>query len=323
MKAAYIKETGTPEKIIVGELPMPKLKPEQVLVKVTAVAVDPIDTYIRAGTYKIDLPFPFIIGRDMVGTVTEVGANVNGFHPGSLVWCNNQGYAGRQGTFAEYVAIDEDLLYSIPEKVDALNVVASVHSALTSVVGLIGKAKLAKGETLFINGGSGNVGQCAIQLAKHLGAKVAVTAGSTEKVEWCRQSGADFVINYKTENVAEQLSKYAPDGVDVYWELTQRPDLQAAVSLVARRGRILLSSGMQHTSEMTIGAFYTHNLTMYGFTITELNVSELQHYAAQLNQLFQQNVFQSRISKTMKLDEAAEAHRLIESGTIEGKIVLR
>ncbi len=321
MKAAYIQEPGSPDNIIVGDLPMPTIQPDQVLVKVEAVTVDPIDTYIRAGAYKIELSFPFVIGRDMVGSVVQSGANVSRFQPGNRVWCNNQGYAGRQGTFAEYVAIDEDLLYAVPDNADALNLVASVHSALTAYVGLVGKARLAEGEYLFINGGSGNVGHCAIELARHLGAKVAVTAGSADKADWCRQSGAHCVIDYKKEDIAEQLAAFAPDGVDVYWDLTQKPDVQKAVNLVARRGRILLSSGLKHTCELNVGSFYTHNISMFGFTVTDLSVEELQHHAGELNQLFQQNVFRARIAEKMYLDQAAAAHRLVEGGA-DGKVLL-
>lgn len=322
MKAAYIKTIGAPDVIIVDQLPLPSLSSNQVLVEVAAVAVDPIDTYIRSGAYKIDLPFPFIIGRDMVGAVRDVGSSVQSYKRGDRVWCNNQGYAGRQGTFAETIAVDEELLYPLGDSTDPINLVAAAHSALTAVVGLVTKARLKEGETLFINGGSGNVGRCATQLAKRIGAKVAVTAGSAEKSQWCRADGADLVIDYKNEDVEQALKKFASDGVDVYWDLTRQPDLQKAIDCTARRGRIVISSGLAHTSQMKIGSFYTHNLSMLGFTITDLSKEELAEHAAILNPYFQQNVFRPRIAKTLTLEEAAEAHRLVENG-IDGKVVVR
>ncbi len=139
------------------------------------------------------------------------------------MWCNNQGYAGRQGTFAEFISIKQALLYHLPQGVDALNAVASAHSALTSVLALTAKAQLQSGETLFINGGSGNVGTCATQLAKSIGAVVIVTAGSKEKADYCRQCGADAVIDYKNEDLSAAVKKFAPNGVDVYWDLTRQP----------------------------------------------------------------------------------------------------
>jgi NADPH2:quinone reductase len=322
MKAAYINRVGSPDEIVFGELPEPGVSREQVLVSVAAVTVDPIDTYIRSGTYKLELPFPFIVGRDMVGVVEAVGTGVRGFQSGDRVWCNNQGYDGRQGTFAERIAIDQKLLYKIPDGVEQINLLCSAHSALTVVLGLIRKAQLKAGESLFINGGSGNVGNLAIQLAKYIGARCATTAGSEEKKQWCVDSGADHVIDYKQQRIENELPKFAPDGVDVYWDLTKAPDVNRAVALTARRGRILLSSGITHTSELNIGAFYTHNLSMFGFTITDLDDSELAHWAGILNELFAKGVFKSRVAKRMALKDAAEAHRLMEQGSLDGKIVL-
>ncbi len=136
MKAAYIERVGSPDEIRFGELPEPVVGPSDVLVRVGAVAVDPVDTYIRAGRVPMQLPLPFIIGRDMVGTVERVGTKVSRFAPGDRVWANNQGFAGRQGTFAERLAIDEKLLYPLPPGVDDQQMVAFVHSALTALIGL-------------------------------------------------------------------------------------------------------------------------------------------------------------------------------------------
>ncbi len=118
MKAAYIERVGAPENIRFGDLPLPAIGPGDVLVRVGAVGVNPVDTYIRSGRLPADLPLPIIIGRDMAGVVEAAGPAVRRFRPGDRVWCNNQGYAGRQGTFAEYVAVSEGLLYPLPAGVD-------------------------------------------------------------------------------------------------------------------------------------------------------------------------------------------------------------
>src|ERR671939_1936081 len=133
MKAAYIDQLGPPENIRYGELPLPVVRERDVLVKVAAMTVDPIDTYIRSGAYKTPLPRPFIVGRDLTGVVAEIGPAVTRFTPGDRVWANNQGYDGRQGTFAEYVSVDERLLYPLPLGVDLHEAVAVLHSALTAV----------------------------------------------------------------------------------------------------------------------------------------------------------------------------------------------
>ena len=115
MKAAFIDQPGPPQSIQFKDMPTPKPKAGQVLVRVGAVAVNPIDTYIRGGMIKMDLPKPYIIGCDLAGTVEAVGPDVKQFKQGDRVWGSNQGLFGRQGTFAEYAAVDEDWLYPTPQ----------------------------------------------------------------------------------------------------------------------------------------------------------------------------------------------------------------
>src|SRR4051812_41670296 len=124
MKAAYIERVGPPENIRFGELPTPTVGPSDVLVKTTAVCVDPVDTLIRSGRLPEELPFPFIVGRDMVGVVEAIGPAVTRFARGDRVWCNNQGHHGRQGTFAEYLSVHENLLYPLPQGADGKEVAA-------------------------------------------------------------------------------------------------------------------------------------------------------------------------------------------------------
>ena len=115
MKAAYINQTGPPDVIIYGDLPAPETGPSQCLIKVVAVDVNPIDIYIRSGMIPAKLSFPYVLGRDLAGTVARTGANVKNFKPGDRVWASNQGSDGRPGTFAEMAAVDECWLHPIPE----------------------------------------------------------------------------------------------------------------------------------------------------------------------------------------------------------------
>src|SRR5262249_14755510 len=217
MKAAYIDRVGPPENIRFGELPAPAVGPCDVLVKTTAVCVDPVDALIRGGQLPEALPFPFIVGRDLAGVVQAVGPSVRRFAPSERVWCNNQGHHGRQGTFAELVAVREDLLYPLPPGVDDKEAGAFVHSGLTACLGLQ-EVGLRPGELLFINGGAGNVGSAVLQLAWGRGARVVVTAGSDEGLAWCRELGAERAINHRTENVDRALAELAPEGANVYWD---------------------------------------------------------------------------------------------------------
>src|SRR5438876_5136218 len=171
MKAAYIKRTGPPENISYDELPPPTPGPTQCLVKVGAVAVNPVDTYIRGGMIQMPLPSPFIVGCDLAGTVVEVGPGVTAFAPGDRGWGSNQGLLGRQGTFAEYCAVDECWLYPTPDGVADEQAAASALVGITAHIGLVRDAKLEKGEMIFVNGGSGGVGSTVVQISKAIGAR--------------------------------------------------------------------------------------------------------------------------------------------------------
>ncbi len=322
MQAAYIERFGPPDVIRFGELPKPSVGAGDVLVRVAAVAVDGIDAYIRSGAYPVNAPMPFVIGRDLVGTVVETGPEVHRFRPGDRVWANNQGYSGRQGSFAEFCAVAEDLLYPLPENLDPMKTVAVLHSGLTAVLGLQFKARLQAGETVFINGGSGNVGSAALGIAKALGARAAVTASQPAKAEWCRSLGADLVIDYRTQNVREALRDYAPEGVDVYLDTTRQFDGEQAVESIARRGRILVIAGLAAQTLLPVGRFYQRNATLYGFTVTDASTEELALYAHEINRWLAQGALPVRIAAHLPLSQAAEAHRMLEAGGVFGKIVL-
>jgi NADPH2:quinone reductase len=258
----------------------------------------------------------------MTGEVVDVGRNVSRFQVGQRVWANNQGYAGRQGTFAEYCAIHEDLLYPLPSDADPVETVAVLHSALTAVIGLEVKVGLRSDEKLFVNGGDGNVGTAVLEIAKRLGAKVAVTSANEEKAGWCRELGADVVINYKTEDVAEAIRRFAPGGVDVYWDCTRRFDVRRAVEAVAQRGRIIFISGFGQETALPVQPFFLRNLSLFGFTVTDATEQELASYAAKINQLLATESLRGKIARRVSLAHAAEAHQLSESGGLFGKIVL-
>ncbi|GIX03843.1 MAG: hypothetical protein KatS3mg113_0849 [Planctomycetaceae bacterium] len=137
MKAAFIRKTGDPSVVEFGDLPEPKVDPNDVLIRVGAVAVNPIDTYIRAGTVNMTAQFPYIIGCDVAGTVVAIGDEVKRFKPGDRVWGSNQGLFGRQGTFAEYVAVEEKWLYPIPESMSDIEAAAAALVGLTAHLGTV------------------------------------------------------------------------------------------------------------------------------------------------------------------------------------------
>jgi NADPH:quinone reductase len=329
MRAAYIEKPGPPENITVGERPIPEPTGNQVLVRVAAAALNPVDTYIRAGTIKMEIPLPFVVGCDLAGVVEKVGPNAKRFKVGDRVWGSNQGLLGRQGTFAEYAAVDEDWLYPTPEGVSDEAAAACALVGITAHLGLVRDAQLQSGETLFVNGGTGGVGSMVVQMSKALGARVVTTAGSTEKVEAARQLGADAAINYKTEEVSARVKEFAPEGVNVWWETLREPNFDQAVPLLAPRGRMILMAGRDARPPFPVGPFYVKGCRLYGFAMFNATPGEQRAAAEDINRWLAAGKIKPRIDRIMPLDEAAAAHRLQEentvgkAGTLAGKIVIK
>lgn len=328
MKAAFIRETGAPENIIYGDLPDPRPTGSQVLVKVGAVSVNPIDTYIRNGAPYWELPEPYILGCDLAGTVVEVGPEAKRFKVGDRVWGSNQGLLGRQGTFAELAAVDESWLYNTPDNVSDQDAAAIALVGITAHLGLVQHAQLQPGETLFVHGGTGGVGAMVVQMAKIIGARVIATGGSDEKCAMVRELGADSAINYKGQNVVEEVQRLAPQGVNVFWETLREPNFDEIVSLLAERGRIVLMAGRDARPAFPVGPFYVKGCSLLGFVMFKASPLEQRHAADEINRWLASGKLKPQIAKVFPLSEAAAAHRLQEdntlhkAGTIAGKIVL-
>lgn len=328
MKAAYFEKTGAPEVIQYGNVPTPEPKAGEVLVRVAAVSVNPIDTYIRAGMVAMQLPIPYIIGCDLAGTVEKVGPGGSRFKPGDRVWGSNQGLLGRQGTFAEYAAVREELVYPTPAGVKDTDAAAAALVGITAHLGLFRCAKLQPGETVFVNGGTGGVGSMVLQMAKAIGARVITTVGSAEKAAMCSGWGADLVLNYKTDNIDEGIKKLTSEGVDVWYETQREPDFLKAVPLIRRRGRMIIMAGRQAQPTFPVGPFYTKDLSLFGFAMFLATPDEQRACAQDMNRWLADGKLRVPIGRTFNLAEAAAAHRLQEdntlqkAGTLTGKIVL-
>lgn len=328
MKAAFIRQTGPAESIEVGELPTPEPGPEQVLVRVACAALNPVDTYVRSGAVGMDLPLPFVVGCDFAGTVESAGANVAHLKPGMRVWGSNQGLLGRQGTFAEYVVADADLVYATPDDVTDEQAAATALVGITAHLGLVREANLEPGETIFVNGGSGGVGSMVTQMAVALGARVIATAGSEENLEACRSYGAAVAINYRADDVAAKVREACPDGVNVWWETTRAPDFAQIVDLLSERGRIVLMAGREAKPELPVGPFYVKECRLVGFVMFKAPPAEQQKAAEAINGWLSAGKLRTPIGARFPLDDAAKAHKLQEdntlhqAGTLQGKIVV-
>jgi len=329
VKAAFIESTGAPDVIRYGDLPKPTPRDGELLVRVGAVAVNPIDTYIRAGAVNMPLPKPYIIGCDLAGTVDAVGPGVQRFKAGDRVWGSNQGLLGRQGTFAEYASVHEDWLYPTPAGVSDQEVAAVALTGITAHLGLFRCAATQPGEIVFVNGGTGGVGSMVVQMARAIAAKVVTTVGSAEKAAQCKKWGADRVINYKTYDVAAEVRDFTRgQGVNVWYETLREPDFLRTVPLMARRGRIVVIAGRQAQPVFPLGPFYVNDLSLFGFAMFNATPQEQHRCADNINRWLAEKKLKALIGQTLPLSEAAAAHRLQEentlqkAGTLSGKIVL-
>ncbi|MEX2186591.1 MAG: NADPH:quinone reductase [Pirellulales bacterium] len=329
MKAAFFNEPGPPSTIQFGDLPQPKVGDTEVLVRVAAVAVNPIDTYIRAGAILFDSPKPFIVGCDLSGTVEAVGSKVTRFRVGDRVWGSNQGLLGRQGTFAEYAAVDQCWLYPTPAGVADEHAAAIALVGITAHLGVVRDAALKTGETLFVNGGTGGVGSTVVQMAKAIGATAITTCGTDEKCVLARSLGADLAINYKTENVAQRVKEFAPQGVNVFWETLREPNFDAAVEMMAERGRMIIMAGRDARPTFPVGPFYVKGCALHGFVMFKATPDEQRVCADDINAWLVAGKLKPRIDRVLPLAETAEAHRLQEESTVNksgataGKLVLK
>ncbi|MCA9258273.1 MAG: NADPH:quinone reductase [Planctomycetales bacterium] len=328
MRAAFIHTPGPVENIEVGDLPAPIPGPQQALVRVRAASLNPIDTYVRSGLVAMELPQPFILGCDLAGEVVEVGAEVHDLQPGDRVWGSNQGLLGRQGTFAEYAAVDRQWLYPVPPSISFETAAATALVGLTAQMGLEEYAQLQAGETLLVSGASGAVGSTVLQIAKARGARVIAVTGGAEKVEYCRSLGADEAIDYCHHNVAQELAKIASDGVEAWWETSRSPSLETAIHALKRHGRLILMAGRDARPEFPIGPFYVKCLKAMGFVMF-LESPETQRRAAmEVNRLLESGQLKTHIDRIATLDATAELHHLQHEHTVlcerplTGKIVV-
>ena len=307
MKASYIETCGPPENIRFGDVADPTVGPGQVLVRTRAVAVNPIDTYIRGGANYWALPNPYIVGCDIAGRVEAVGPDVAHLQVGDRVWGSNQGLLGKQGTFAELCAIDEQWLYPTPDGIDDRTVAACSLVGITAHLGLFSEAQLRPGETILVQGGSGGVGSMVVQMAKAIGARVITSAGSDDKVACCRAHGADEVVNYKSDDLAAAVADFAPEGVNVIWETQREPDFDLLISCLSERGRIVVMAGRDARPPFPVGPFYVKCCSIHGFVMFKASPEQQRHAANQINQWLIEEKLKPQIGLELPLSKAAEA----------------
>jgi NADPH:quinone reductase len=319
MKAIIVHEYGEPEVMKVEDTPTPEPSGKQVLVRIEATGVNPVDTYLRTGIHAHAPKLPYTPGKDAAGVVEAVGDEVSKFKPGDRVYTADS----LTGTYAEYSLCSEDHLGRLPDNA-SLDQGACVWTPYaTSYRALFQKAAAKAGETVLIHGASGGVGNAAVQWAKAAGLTVIGTASSDEGKELAKAQGADAVFDHTDEDHLSDIREYTGGkGVEIIVEMLANVNLERDFEALAMFGRIVVvgnRGSIQFTPRLTM----TKDATIYGMSLfnSSQDVRNEIHHAI-FNGL-DDGSLRPQINRTFPLAEAPAAHREIIESKAAGKIILK
>lgn len=331
MKAFTIHRYSKSDALKLSEVAMPQIQAHDILVKVCAASVNLLDSKIKSGEFKLFLPkkFPLVLGHDVAGVVTQVGAQVKKFKVGDEIYARPSDL--RMGTFAEFIAINEDDAAIKPQNISMQQAAAIPLVGLTAWQALVEKAHLKTNQKVFIQAGSGGVGTFAIQLAKYLGAFVATTASANNR-EWLQGLGADLVIDYKQQNFASVLKDY-----DVVLNSQDSQTLNASLNTLKSGGRLISISGppdQQFATELKLSWFFKLVMGLLSFTIRKKAKQNNIDYSflfmraqgeqlLEITKLIEAGHIQPVIDRVFTFEQSNEALQYVESGRAKGKVVIQ
>jgi NADPH:quinone reductase-like Zn-dependent oxidoreductase len=305
MKAAFIEKFGGPEVLQYGDLPDPVAAAGEVAVDVAAASVNGADWRVRAGLYSSQVKFPLVLGRDFSGTVAAVGDGVADIKIGDDVFGVLD--AGREGTYCEKIAIRAAIVAKKPPALSHVDAAALALIGLTAIISVEDTLKLERGETILIQGGAGGVASFAIQLAKHIGARV-ITTTSAGNIDYVRSLGPDEIIDYNAQDFTKTVS-----GCDAVFDTVGGEVAQQSFAVLKPGGRAaFIASGPQApTPDRT------------DVTALRPAVGRSRPPLERIVQLVTAGAVRVPQIKLYRLAQAAEAHRLSESRHFRGKLVFQ
>lgn len=325
MKAALILEHGSRDKVVVGQVPIPEVGPNEVLVKVKAVSLNHLDIFVRRGIPGRNLPLPHISGGDVAGIIHEVGSNVKNLKVGTRVLVDphieGHGALGEDlaGGLAEYVKVPAENIIELDDEISFEEAAALPIAYGTALRMLITRGKLKVNETILILGASGGVGNAAVLIAKLAGAKVIAAAGTDEKLERLKELGADYVINYNKQDFSKETWYITgKKGADIVVDYTGKATWPKSILATRKGGRIVTcgaTSGYEAVTDLRY--VWTREISIIGSNGWER--SDL----ITLLDLVKSKRLKPIIDRVLPLDEIREAHRLIEEREIFGKIIIK
>jgi len=320
MKAIRVQHTGGPEVMEFVDLPVPQPKPTEALVKVSVAGVNSIDGYFRDGRFRT--PLPFIPGQEGAGTVTSVDTQTKTVKIGDRV-----AWSGTLGSYAEYVAAEEEHLVPVPPALTDQQAAAAMMHGLTAHYLVTDAHKLRPGETALVHAAAGGVGLLLVQMARAIGARVIGTVSSEEKAELARAAGADEVIVFTRQDFESEVKRLTGGkGVEVVYDGVGKATFEKNLNVMRLRGMLVLygmSSGpvppVDPAKLSDKGSLYMARTTLAHFTATR---EELLARTSALFAMIAEGKLNVRVAKKYPLAEAAQAHRDMEARKIAGKLLL-
>jgi NADPH2:quinone reductase len=318
MKAIRIHEFGGPEVLRLEDVPEPEPAAGQVLVRVRAAGVNPVDTYIRSGVHAVKPALPYTPGLDAAGEVEAVGEGVKRFSVGQRVYT-----AGSlTGAYAELVLCEESQCHTLPERVSFAQGAGVFTPYVTAYRALFHRANAKPGETVLVHGASGGVGTAAVQLARAAGLRVVGTAGTEEGRELVLEQGAHEVLDHRAADYLEQLGGLTGGrGVDVILEMLANVNLDRDLGVLAKGGRVVVV-GSRGTVEINPRQAMTRDASILGMTLFNASPQELVSIHAALGAGLEAGTLRPVVGRELPLAEAARAHEEVLKPGAYGKIVL-
>ncbi|WP_416409351.1 zinc-dependent alcohol dehydrogenase family protein [Agrobacterium rosae] len=316
MKAMTLKSFGGPESFELSELPKPAPQAGQVLVRVHATSINPLDYQVRRGDYRDYVPLPAITGHDVSGVVEAVGPGVRVFAPGDEVWYTPQIFDG-PGSYAEYHVANENIIGRKPKSLSHLEAARLSLVGGTAWEALVSRAALRVGESILIHGGAGGVGHVAIQVAKAIGAKVFTTVRE-DNLDFARSIGADVVIDYRKEDYIDAIMRETDGrGVDVVFDTLGGDTLTHSAKVLAQLGRVV--SIVDIAQPQNLIEAWGKNAS-YHFVFTRQNQGKLDELAT----LVERGQLRPHVGAVYALADLSLAHALLETPNngVRGKIAI-
>ncbi|HEX9119720.1 MAG TPA: NADPH:quinone reductase [Terriglobales bacterium] len=318
MKAIRVREFGAPEVLRMEEVPDPRPGRGEVLVRIRAVGVNPVDTYIRSGLYAIKPPLPHTPGSDAAGDVEAVGEGVTSFRPGDRVYI----YRSLTGAYAEKALCTEAQVYPLPKNVSYAQGAAIGVPYTTAYRALFHKAQARAGETVLVHGASGGVGVAAVQLGRAAGMTIVGTAGTGKGKEMVAREGAHHVVDHNAPDAPEQLMKLTGGrGFDVILEMLANKNLGKDLAMLTKFGRVAVI-GSRGAVEINPRDIMGRDGAIIGMTSFNISDPDLAAIHAALVAGLENGTLRPVIGQELPLQDAARAHQAVMEAGAYGKIVL-